>query len=85
MFTGEEQKRYSSLSAAQRRVDSVRANAQREDRYERRTSKADEPYFVLKASNGEILGTSQMHSSISARDEGIRAVMKNAPDAPVEG
>ena len=41
--------RYSSHSAAQRGVDSVRTNAQREDRYERRTSKADEPYFVLKA------------------------------------
>lgn len=60
-------------------------NAAREERYERRTSRADDPYFVLKAANGEIIGTSAMYSSAAARDEGIRAVMKSAVVAMVEG
>ena len=77
--------RYSTHAAAQHGIESVRTNASRDDRYERRTSKADEPYFVLKAANGEILGTSEMYSSATARDDGIRSVMKNAPDSPVEG
>jgi hypothetical protein len=38
-------------------------NAARDERHERRTSRADEPYFVLKAANGEIIGTSEMYSS----------------------
>jgi uncharacterized protein YegP (UPF0339 family) len=77
--------RYASHSGAVQAIESVRTNAAREERYERRTSRADEPYFVLKAANGEIVGTSEMYSSAAARDEGIRAVMKNAMVAIVEG
>lgn len=77
--------RYASHSGAVQAIESVRTNAAREERYERRTSRADEPYFVLKAANGEIIGTSEMYSSAAARDEGIRAVMTNAVVATVEG
>ncbi|MBL4635858.1 MAG: YegP family protein [Kofleriaceae bacterium] len=34
-----------------------------DERYDRRTSNADQPYFVLKAANGEIIGKSQMYST----------------------
>lgn len=76
--------RYVSHSGAMRAIDSVRGNAPHEERYERRTSRRDEPYFVLKAQNGEVIGTSEMYSSASARDEGIRSVMNNAPIAAIE-
>lgn len=56
-------------------IDSVRLNGSNETNYESRTSKVGEPYFVLKARNGEIIGTSEMYSSASARDHGIKAVM----------
>jgi uncharacterized protein YegP (UPF0339 family) len=40
---------------------------------------------VLKAGNGEIVGTSEMYSGSSARERGIESVKVNAPAAGVEG
>jgi uncharacterized protein len=77
--------RYSSHSGAVSGIASVKANAALEERYVRRLSQRDEPYFVLKGANGEVIGTSEMYSSPSARDAGMRSVMDNAPKAPVEG
>ena len=37
--------------------------------------------FNLKATNGQVIGTSESYESESARDNGIASVMKNAPDA----
>lgn len=66
-------------------VQSVKINAQYEFRFDKRVSTDSRPYFVLKAGNGEIIGTSQMYSTASARDNGIRAVMTAAPNADVVG
>jgi uncharacterized protein YegP (UPF0339 family) len=41
-------------------------------------------YFVLKAANGEIIGTSETYTSAGARLGGIEAVKVNAPVASVE-
>ena len=60
-------------------IESVRKNAPLDERFERKTSKADEPYFVLKADNGEVIGVSEMYSSKSAMENGIESVKKNAP------
>ncbi|MDD3645534.1 MAG: YegP family protein [Bacteroidales bacterium] len=67
---------YTTSQAARNGIDSVRLNGSDEANFERKTSKANEPYFVLKAKNGEPIGTSEMYSSESARDHGIKAVMK---------
>ena len=40
--------------------------------------------FNLKASNGEVIGTSEVYSGRAALDGGIASVRNNAPDAPVE-
>ncbi|MEJ2002779.1 MAG: YegP family protein [Maritimibacter sp.] len=40
--------------------------------------------FNLKASNGQVIGTSESYSSTSARDNGIESVKKNAPDASLD-
>jgi uncharacterized protein YegP (UPF0339 family) len=64
--------------------DSVRHNAPLDERYERKTSKKDEPYFVLKAANGEIIGTSEMYSSSSAAEKGIESCKANGPSAPTK-
>lgn len=40
--------------------------------------------FDLKASNGQVIGTSEVYSSKNACKNGIASVQKNAPDAPVE-
>lgn len=40
--------------------------------------------FNLKASNGQVIGTSETYSSPSARETGIASVKANGPTAPVD-
>ena len=75
---------YSSKSAAQNGIESVKANASVDGRFERKTSKANQPFFVLKAANGETIGKSEMYSSASAMEGGIASVKKNAASAAIE-
>ncbi|ROT94729.1 DUF1508 domain-containing protein [Marinobacter sp. R17] len=74
---------YVNKGGAQNGVESVRQHSPFDKFYDRRTSNAREPYFVLYASNGKIIGTSQMYSSTYARDEGIASVKQNGPNAPL--
>src|SRR5579862_4488511 len=58
-------------------IDSVKANAGDDTRYERKTATNGQAFFVLTATNGEIICTSEMHSSDSAMENGIRSVKEN--------
>jgi uncharacterized protein len=75
---------YKAKASAQGGIDSVKANAPVDARYERKTSGSAQPYFVLNATNGETLGRSQMYSSAAAMEKGIESVKANAPTASVE-
>jgi uncharacterized protein YegP (UPF0339 family) len=75
--------RYKRRGGATNGIESVRTNSVDDSRYDRRTSKAGEPYFVLKAANHEIIGRSEMYSSKSAMENGIRSVKTNGPGAAV--
>jgi uncharacterized protein YegP (UPF0339 family) len=75
---------YTTKANAHNGVASVMTNALLDQRFERKTSRRDEPYFVLKASNGEPIGVSEMYSSTSAMENGIESVKNNAPEARVE-
>lgn len=72
---------YSAKQGAETGIESCRANSSKDTSYSRLTSKNIQPYFVLKAANGEIIGTSQMYGSEAARDHGITACMKEGPSA----
>jgi hypothetical protein len=72
---------YASKASALNGIESVRTNSPLEARFDRRTSKADEPYFVLLAGTGQVIGTSEMYSSTAAMENGIQSVMRNGPDA----
>jgi hypothetical protein len=74
---------YESKQGAEKGIESVRKNAPDDNRYERKTAKNDEAYFVLKAGNGEALGRSETYSSASAMENGIESVKTNAPDAVI--
>ena len=74
---------YEAKTSATQGIDSVRANALLDDRFERLASAKDEPYFNLKATNGQVIGRSQMYSSTSAMENGIASVKKNGPNAIV--
>lgn len=67
--------RYSSKADALTGIDSVRENGPHDSRFTRKLSALGEPYFLLKAANGQIIGTSEMYGSEASRDNGVRAVM----------
>ncbi|HTP09082.1 MAG TPA: YegP family protein [Anaerolineae bacterium] len=75
--------RYQAKASASDGIASVKKHAADDANFERRTSAAGEPYFVLKAANNQVIGTSEMYTSIAAMEKGIASVMANAPDAPV--
>ncbi len=74
---------YDSKSAVLNGAESVRRNAGDDSRFDRKTAKDGSAYFVIKAKNGEIIGKSQMYSSASGMENGIKSVAKSAPDATV--
>lgn len=75
---------YTSEAAAQSGIESVRKHAPTDANYERKTAKDGSPFFVLKASNGQTIGKSEMYSSAAAMEGGITSVKANAPTAPVK-
>ena len=72
---------YESKQGALNGIESVRKHSADEVHFERKSSKRAEPYFVLKAANGEIIGMSEMYSSEAACENGIASVKKNGPVA----
>ena len=75
--------RYTRKDSALNGIDSVKSNSPNDEQYERKVSTAGQPYFVLKATNGEIIAKSEMYSSEAARDNGIESVKTNGPAATV--
>lgn len=75
---------YSTKAAALNGIESVKTNSQDDNRYDRKESSNGKPYFNLKASNGQNIGVSEMYESVSARENGIESVKKNAPDADTD-
>lgn len=75
---------YNSKSACDNGIESVKKNSGSDGNYERKTAKNGQPYFNLKASNGQVIGSSEMYSSTSAMENGIASVKKNAPGASID-
>jgi len=75
---------YSAKASCLNGIESVRKNAADDNRYDRKEAKNGKPFFNLKASNGQIIGSSEMYESASGRDKGIESVKRNAPDATVD-
>jgi len=74
---------YTTKSACENGIESVRTNAPENDRYDRKESKNGKPYFNLKSANHQVIGTSEMYESTTAMENGIESVKKNAPKAEV--
>jgi uncharacterized protein YegP (UPF0339 family) len=70
---------YADKGGAANGIEAVRTNGPHESRFERKLSALGEPYFSLKAPNGQIIGTSEMYGSEASRDNGIRSVVTNSP------
>jgi uncharacterized protein len=74
---------YRDKAGAQNGADSVKRHAGSDANYERKTSSKGDPYFVLKAANGQIIGKSEMYSSPAAVENGIASVKNNGPAAEI--
>jgi uncharacterized protein len=75
---------YMSIEGAKKGIASVRENCAKDERFVRLASKKNEPYFNLKAGNGQAVGKSEMYTTEKARENGISSVKRNAPDAKVD-
>ncbi len=75
---------YTTKPSCQNGITSVKVNARLDQRYRRETATDGSFYFTLTAANREPIGNSQMYTTEQARDKGIEAVKKTAPDASVE-
>lgn len=74
---------YTTLAACKNGIESVKKNSQEDARFERKEAKDGSPFFNLKATNGQVIGKSEMYSSAAACENGIESVKKNAPEADV--
>lgn len=75
---------YEQKASALAGIESVRANGTEEANFELRKSTADQPYFVLKAANQQVIGKSEMYSSEAAARNGIESVKKNCGSTEVK-
>jgi len=74
---------YTSKSGCMNGIEAVKFNAQKEERYERK-SNARGHFFYLKASNGQIIGISEIYTTSAGRENGIISVKNNSINASIE-
>lgn len=75
---------YKAKQSAMTGIESVRKNSQNDFKFDRKESKNGKYYFNLKAVNGQVIGTSEMYETETARNKGIESVKKNAPIAEID-
>ena len=75
---------YESREAAMGGIASVRANAADDARYERKTSKDGQCFFVLKAANSQVIGKSELYPVAATMEKGIASVKANAASVTVK-
>src|SRR5690606_29420709 len=74
---------YTTKAACMNGIESVKKNSQDESKFDVLESKNGKHYFNLKATNGQIIGSSQMYESLAGCQNGVQSVMKNAPEAEI--
>lgn len=72
---------YADKRSANAGIKSVKNNAGKAERYERKSSSKGQAYFTMIASNGQVIGKSQIYTGAPGMEKGIQSVMKNAPGA----
>ncbi|MEX6501985.1 YegP family protein [Pseudomonas zhanjiangensis] len=75
---------YKSKASALNGIASVRNNSQREGAFESKPAAGDKFHFVLKATNGQVIGQSQLYASQSGCDNGVESVKRNAVSAVLQ-
>ncbi len=74
---------YTTKANCQKGLHSVETNSVDETHFEKKKAKDGREYFVLMATNGQVIGNSQMYTTTSARDHGIHSVHDTASRAEI--
>lgn len=69
---------YKAKDSALNGIKSVRNNSQREGAFEIKAGSNEKHYFVLKATNGQVVGQSQMYTSRGSAEHGSESVKRHA-------
>ncbi len=75
---------YTTKSGAENGIASCRENGPDASNFDSLTAKSGDPYFNLKAGNGQIIGTSEMYKSASACTNGIKSVQTNCVSTTIK-
>lgn len=75
---------YLTKASCESGIESVKRSSQDAVLFQKEKASNGKHYFVLKASNGHIIGISQMYSSDFATEKGIASVKTNAFEANIE-
>lgn len=75
---------YNAKASCTGGIESVRKNSTDDKRFDLKTASDGRPYFNLKASNGQIVGTSPMFADEAACAAAVAALKAGAADAAVD-
>lgn len=75
---------YATKTSAEAGIASTQKNGGDDKNFELKTAKSKQPYFVLKASNGQTIGKSEMYNSDAAAKNGIESVKKNSSSTVIK-
>lgn len=75
---------YQTKAAAENGIESVKKNVSNDTNFVRKMSLKGEAYFVLKATNKQIIGKSEMYKVASNMEKGIASAIKNSADAVIK-
>ena len=62
----------------------MRKNSQRDGAFEIKAAAGGKYHFVLKATNGQVIGQSQLYTSEAGAKAGTESVKNNAPEAKLQ-
>ena len=72
---------YKAKDSALGGIESVRKNSQRDGAFEVKPANNGKFHFVLKATNGQVVGQSQLYASQANAEAGVQSVKRAAPEA----
>jgi len=75
---------YAAKKSALNGIESVKKNCQVEARYELKESKNGKHFFNVKATNGQVVGTSALYASEADRASAIALLKQEGPGAELE-
>lgn len=76
---------YTRKPSCNKGIKAVKRNSRDEQRFDRRRAVDGSHYFILKAANSRIIGTSEMYTTKAAMENGIASVQQHADESDIGG